>query len=54
MRRRIFLYGASCWQPLAVLAWLLWPKAPEPLRASLVAEAAPADTSGFARAEGLS
>ena len=32
--------------------WLLWPKTPEPLRASLVAEAAPADTSGFARAGG--
>ena len=35
-----------------MLAWLLWPKAPQPLRASLVAEAAPADTAGFARAEG--
>ena len=35
-----------------LLVWLLWPKTPLPLRASLVAEAAPADTSGFARAEG--
>ena len=52
MRRRIYLYGALLLAAFGVLAWLLWPKAPEPLRASLVAEAAPADTSGFARAEG--
>ena len=32
--------------------WLLWPKTPQPLRARLVAEAAPADTMGFSRAEG--
>jgi predicted secreted hydrolase len=35
-----------------LLVWLLWPKAPEPLRANLVAAAASADVSGFARAEG--
>jgi predicted secreted hydrolase len=34
-----------------VLAWLLWPKPSAPLRASLVSAAAPADASGFARAE---
>ncbi len=33
-------------------AWFFWPKAPAPLRASLVAAAAPADVAGFARAEG--
>jgi predicted secreted hydrolase len=37
---------------IGILVWVFWPKAPQPLRASLVAEAAPADTSGFARAEG--
>jgi len=37
---------------IGALIWLLWPKAPAPVRASLVAEAAPADTSGFARATG--
>jgi predicted secreted hydrolase len=32
--------------------WLLWPKASESPRASLIVAAAPEDTSGFARAEG--
>ena len=53
MRRRIYLYGVLLLAAFAVLAWLLWPKAPQPLRASVVAEAAPADTAGFARSEGL-
>ena len=54
MRRRIYLYGALLLAAFAVLASLLWPRAPQPLRANVVAEAAPADTAGFARAEGLS
>ncbi len=33
-------------------AWLFWPRTAAPLRASLVAAAPPADTTGFARAEG--
>ena len=52
MRRRIYLYGALLLAAFAVLASLLWPRAPQPLRANVVAEAAPADTAGFARAEG--
>ncbi|MGQ9490645.1 MAG: lipocalin-like domain-containing protein [Anaerolineae bacterium] len=35
-----------------VVAWLLWPRSSPALQASLVAQAAPADVSGFARAEG--
>jgi predicted secreted hydrolase len=49
--RRVFLYGVLIMAVIGILGWLLWPKAAQPLRASLVAEAAPADTSGFARAE---
>ena len=52
MKRSVFLYGVLTLVVVGALAWLLWPKAPQPLRASLVAEAVPADTSGFARAEG--
>jgi predicted secreted hydrolase len=52
MKRSVFLYGVLILVIAGALAWLLWPKAPQPLRASLVAEAAPADTSGFARADG--
>jgi len=37
---------------IAVLAWLLWPKPVQPLRANVVAAAAPADTAGFTRIEG--
>jgi predicted secreted hydrolase len=39
---------------IAALAWLLWPKPAQPLRASVVAAAAPAalDTAGFTRIEG--
>ena len=48
--RPIWIIGALV--VAGLLVWLLWPKAPEPLRASLVAEAAPADASGFGRAEG--
>ena len=52
--RRFFYAGSfarsrsigACWR------WLFWPKTPQPLRANVVAEAAPADTAGFARAEG--
>lgn len=35
---------------VAALAWVLWPRPKEQMRASLVAEAAPAGTAGFARA----
>jgi predicted secreted hydrolase len=37
---------------VAGLVWALWPRGPQPLQASLVAAAAPADSAGFARAEG--
>jgi len=39
---------------VAVLAWMMWPKPVQPLRASVVAAAAPAvpDTAGFTRIEG--
>lgn len=36
---------------LAVLAWALWPRPKGDVRASLVAQAAPADATGFARAQ---
>ena len=52
MKRSVFLYGVLTLVVVGALAWLLWPRMPQPLRASLVAEAAPADTSGFARADG--
>ncbi len=52
MTRRSYLYAIPVLAVIAVLAWLLWPKAPAPVRASLVVGAAPADVGGFARAEG--
>lgn len=52
MTRRIYLYAILLLAAFAVLAWLLWPKKPTPLQASLVSAAAPADVTGFARAEG--
>jgi predicted secreted hydrolase len=36
---------------VAALAWVLWPRPKGEVRASLVAQAAPADTAGFARAQ---
>jgi predicted secreted hydrolase len=51
MTRRVFFYAALGIAIIGFVGWAFWPKAPQPLRASLVAEAAPADTSGFARAE---
>lgn len=36
---------------LGIVAWAVWPRGERGLRASLVAEAAPADTTGFAVAE---
>jgi predicted secreted hydrolase len=50
--RRFLLIGILAFAMMGTLAWLLWPKAPAALRASLVAQAAPADVSGFARVEG--
>ena len=52
MKRRTYLYAMLLLAALAVLAWALWPKPAAPLRANLVAQAAPADVSGYARAEG--
>ncbi len=50
--RRTFLMGGLAVAVIGALAWFLWPRASQPLRANLVAQAAPADVSGFARAEG--
>lgn len=52
MTRRVFLYVALLLTAAVALAWLAWPKKSASLQASLVAAAAPADVSGFARAEG--
>ena len=52
MTRKVFLYAAFVMAIIGFIGWVFWPKTPQPLRASLVAEAAPADTAGFARAEG--
>ena len=37
---------------IGALAWLLWPKPAQTLRASVIAAAAPEDTAGFSRVEG--
>ena len=50
MIRRILL-GAVLLSLAAALAWLTWPKAPAPLRASLVVAASPSDITGFERAD---
>ncbi len=52
MTRRTVLCAILLLAALAVFAWQVWPKARAPLAASLTAVAAPADLSGFARAEG--
>ncbi len=52
MKRRTYLYAILLLVGLASVAWLLWPRSSPRLQASLVAAAAPADVSGFARAEG--
>ncbi len=52
MTRRVFFYAAFVIALIGFIGWVFSPKMPEPLRASLTAAAAPADTSGFARAEG--
>ncbi len=52
MKRSVLLYGVLALAVVASLAWLLWPRSSPALQASLVAQAAPADVSGFARAEG--
>ena len=52
MTRRSFLYAAFVIALIGFIGWVFSAKMPEPPRASLVARAAPADTSGFARAEG--
>ncbi len=52
MKRRTYLYAILLLAAIAALAWFLWPRASQPLRANLVAQAAPADVSSFARAEG--
>jgi len=49
MIRRTYLYVISILAATGLVIWLLWPKAPQPLRASLIAEAAPLDASGFTR-----
>ncbi|MCX6029551.1 MAG: carotenoid 1,2-hydratase [Chloroflexi bacterium] len=51
MTRRTYLYAMLLLAAIAVLAWLLWPRPPVPVAASLVAEAAAEDTTGFARVE---
>ena len=50
-RTRYLLLGVAV-LAAALLGRQLWPKAQTPLRASLVAQAAPAGADGFARAEG--
>lgn len=52
MTRRAYLYAMLLLAAAGALAWVVWPKVPAPLRASVVGAAAPADVSGFARAEG--
>ncbi len=49
--RRSFPLGIMAIALISVLAWSLWPKTPAALRAGLLAQAAPADVSGFARAD---
>ena len=51
MTRRVFFYAAFAIALIGFVGWVFSPKMSEPLRANVVAEAAPADTAGFARAE---
>jgi predicted secreted hydrolase len=52
MKGRVFLFVVLVLAIVGFASWTFWPRASRALRASLVAQAAPADTSGFARAEG--
>ena len=52
MTRRTYLYTMLLLAAIAVLAWLLWPRPPAPVTASLIARAAAEETAGFARVEG--
>ena len=52
MTRKVFFYAAFAMALIGFVGWVFSPKMSEPFRANVVSGAAPADTAGFARAEG--